>query len=630
MMTNDDSKDPNPPPTPPETVEIEDELKPITGSSILRVLLYDLWFRIAAVLILLVFLLLVLFLPKIWTSTPPDFLPVIRVSGLDKVQAGALRRSAEKFRAERKYPEALLAWQSAAQNDPGNPELARGTLRTLIEQPMLNRPNLGWGVDRSFWLLRLAHTNTADLSLVVRFLHHGDLDELAGQLIGTHVEELSPEALADALVVYFRLGQMDHFNELWQKHLQPFTNSPALRLHQIAWQAAWGPPVTLRPARIALEAAQNDANTDIARLAHQLQLVVSSSLGELARYESSLNWLEEHHFDRVADHINHWHMLVVSGQRARAQELARSFSQPPDGATDAAGMAAVYQTLGLDDYAVEFLEKQVREFPFYGQLWIQLAQLHINKKRWDEVRNTAVTIRNTTELRGELDGYSLYLSGLVELKQGGGEAAAATFAKIPSQRFSEPLLAYSVARELLHLGYGEISSKMLQKLEADYGDKATFWFDLTVAAYEAREMDVLETAARKAWEIEPNRIDIINNYAAALIVLRKLPDEAVKLTLSLVTSQPKRPEFKVNHALALLQNGRLFEAEDILKALNPTQLTVNDSAVADYGWFELAVHRGDADGVRKIYPTIQRSQLLPPQLEWLDAEYKKVASDAAK
>jgi tetratricopeptide (TPR) repeat protein len=621
-MMNDEPKDRTATTSPPPA---EDGVKAVPGSSTLRVLLYDLWFRIAAVLGLLVFVLLVLFLPKIWTSTPPDFLPVVKVSGLDKVQAGALRRSAERFRAEKKFPEAILAWQSASQNDPGNPELARGALRTLIEQPLPTRANLGFGVDRTFWLLRLTRTNAADLSLAVRFLHHADLDNLVGQLIENRAGELGPEALPDVLVVYFRLNQMDHFNDLWQRHLQEFTNSPVLRLYQTAWRAAWGPPLTLRPARAELEAAQNDANTDIARLAHQLQLMVSVALGELARYESSLNWLEEHHFDRVIDHINHWHMLVVSGQRSRAQELARSFSQPPEGASDAAGMAAIYETLGLGDYAVEFLEKQIQEFPYYGQLWIQLAQMHINQKRWDEVRNAAVSIRNTTQLRGQLDGYSQYLSGLADLKQGRIEAAAAAFDKVPSQLFPEPLVAYSVARELLHLGYGEVSSKMLQKLEADYGNKAAFWFDLTVAAYEARQMDVLETAARKAWEIEPQRIDIINNYAAALIVLRKQPEEAVKLTLSLVTSQPKRLEFKVNHALALLQNGRLAEAEDILKALNPTQLSVNDSAVVDYAWFELAIRRGDLAGARKIYPTIKRSELLPPQLVWLDAEYKKIA-----
>lgn len=624
---NDDSKEPL---DLTETPQALDQGKAAPGSSTLRVLIYDLWFRIAAVLVLLVFILLGVLLPKIWVSTPSGFLPVVRVSGLDKVQARALRRSAEKFTAENKFTEAILAWQSASQNDPGDPEMARGILRTMLLQPPTSRLNLGYGVDRSFWLLRLTHTNLADLALVVSFLHRGDLDDLAVQLADSRLEELPSEGQADLLVAHFRLGRMDRFSAIWQAHESQFTNSPALRLYHTGWQAAWGPPVTLQRARVALLAAQNGADPELVLLAHRLQLSVSAALGDLEGYERSLVWLEEHHFDRVNEHIGHWRLLVASGKRSEAQAQARAFSQPPEGASDAAGMAAIYLTLGLDDYAVEFLEKQIQEYPFYSNLWVMLAQQQIRKKHWDELRNLAVTLRNTTQLRGQLDGYSQYISGLADLKMGRQEAAEATFAKIPTQQFGDSLVAYSVARDLLHLGYGELSSKMLQKLESDYGGKSTFWFDLTSAAYEARDMDVLMTAARKAWELEPNRIDLINNYAAALIVLRQRPDEAIKLTLNLLTSQPNRAEFQINHALVLLQNGRLDEAEAILKALNPARLNVNEGAVVDYAWFELNIHRGNLAAARKIYPTIQRPQFLQPQLDWLDAEYRKIAEEPAK
>ena len=624
---NDDSKEPNLLTEPPEA---QDPGRAVPGSSTLRVLLYDLWFRIAAVLVLLVFVLLVVLLPKIWTSTPSDFLPVVKVSGLDKVQAGALRRSAEKLTAAAKFPEALIAWRSASQNDPGNPELARGSLRMLLAQPQVDKDDLGFGVDRSFWLLRLTHTNLADLALAVRFMHHAGLDDLAVQLADSRVEELPADAQADMLVVNFRLGRMERFAAIWQQHASQFTNSDILRLYLTAWRAAWGPPVTLQSARVALQAAQTGSAPGLVPLAHRLQLSVSSALGDLETYERSLTWLEEHHLDRVNEHINHWHLLVISGRRDQAQALARSFSQPPDGPTDAANMAGIYLKLGLDDYAVEFLEKQIQEFAYYPNLWVLLAQQQVRLKHWDELRNLAVTLRNTSQLRGQLDGYSQYISGLADLKLGRTEAAAAAFAKVPTQQLGDSLVAYSVARDLLHLGYSEISSKMLQKLEADYGGKSTFWFDLTSAAYEARDMDVLSTAARKAWELEPNRIDLINNYAAVLIVLRQRPDEAVKLTLTLLTSQPNRAEFRINHALVLLQNGRLDEAENVLKSVNPARLNVNESAVVDYAWFELNIHRGNFAAAKKIYPTIQRTQFLQPQLDWLDAEYKKIPEEPAK
>jgi hypothetical protein len=261
---------------------------------------------------------------------------------------------------------------------------------------------------------------------------------------------------------------------------------------------------------------------------------------------------------------------------------------------------------------------------------VLLAQHHIRSKHWPELRALAVEMRSNGSLRGQLDGYSQFIAGLSDQKLGRTETAAVSFSKVLGAQFDDPSLAYSVASELLRLGYADLSSKMLQKLESEYGSKASFWFELTSAAYEARDMDTVNLAARKAWELEPTRIDLINNYAAVLIVLRQKPEESVKLTLNLISRQPDRAEFRINHILALLQNRRLVEAELLLKAINPNQITLNESAVIAYAQLELCLQRGDRAGARKLYPTIQRSELLQPQLDWMDAEFKKLDSAPAK
>jgi tetratricopeptide (TPR) repeat protein len=620
-------------PIPPESPDVESVGTPFDtdpNNSTIRVLIYDMWFRIAAALFVLVFIFLALFLPKIWRTTPADFLPIIKVSGLDKVQAWSLRRSAEKLGAEGRFEEALLAWQSAVGNNQGDPELIRGSLRALLAQPTPSKSAVGYGVGRCFWLLRLTGTNVTDLGLTVNFLHHCDLDDMALELVGKGASALPMTAQADMLAVYFNQGRMDLFGELWKSGQANFTNSTVLRVYQTAWQAAWGPPVTLQSSRSALSAAQTSSDPATALLAHRLQLPVSGSLNDLEGFQRSLTWLKEHHADRPGDHVHQWQLLINSGRRQEAQDLARAFSQPPENASEASGMASIFLGIGLEDYGLEFLTRQLRDYGYYSRLWVLLAQHHIRSKHWPELRALAVEMRSNGSLRGQLDGYSQFIAGLSDQKLGRTETAAVSFSKVLGSQFDDSSLAYSVASELLRLGYADLSSKMLQKLESEYGSKASFWFELTSAAYEARDMDTVNLAARKAWELEPTRIDLINNYAAVLIVLRQKPEESVKLTLNLISRQPDRAEFRINHILALLQNRRLVEAELLLKAINPNQITLNESAVIAYAQLELCLQRGDRAGARKLYPTIQRSELLQPQLDWMDAEFKKLDSAPAK
>ena len=397
-----------------------------------------------------------------------------------------------------------------------------------------------------------------------------------------------------------------------------------LRLHHSAWQAVWGPPGTLRSGRDEVAAALGSTDASIAELAHQMQLVISSALNDIPRYQDSLAWLGEHHADQVRDHVSHWQMLVGNGHRAEAQTLARAFSRPPRTAADAVGMARVFSLLELDEYAVEFLGNHLKEFGYSPQMWVQLAQLHIRLKHWTDLRALAVQLRNTPDLRGQLEGYSQFLAGLAETRLNRADAADKAFSKAAKGQFSDPLIAFNVATEIIRLGYPSYGKTLLQTLESKFGDRAEFWFHLTGAAYEARDMAVLSTAAQKAWELDPKKIGHVNNYAAVLLVTRQKPEQAIQLSMHLLVAEPGNNDRKVNHVLALLQNQRLDEAEKLLKSLNPAALNLNESAIADYGWFELHIRRGEKELARRRYPTVARSQLLPPQLDWMDAEFKKL------
>jgi hypothetical protein len=117
------------------------------------------------------------------------------------------------------------------------------------------------------------------------------------------------------------------------------------------------------------------------------------------------------------------------------------------------------------------------------------------------------------------------------------------------------------------------------KLQAELGGDASYWLTLFAAADALKDCDLMLHAARQAHAILPTNPSVVNNYAAALLILRQNPDEAVRLTLQLFTQNPASLATKINHSAALLLNERASEAEVILKtvktnSLNRAQLTV--------------------------------------------------------
>src|SRR5882762_4186695 len=113
---------------------LETELYPkLIYSPFLRLVLFNFWFRLVFVCFVLLLLFLALFLPRIWRVTPPGFLPVVKISGLDMTQAWSLKRSALKAQAAGEFERANYAWGAAVANNPGNPELFRGALRNVLQ-----------------------------------------------------------------------------------------------------------------------------------------------------------------------------------------------------------------------------------------------------------------------------------------------------------------------------------------------------------------------------------------------------------------------------------------------------------------------------------------------------------------
>jgi Flp pilus assembly protein TadD len=420
---------------------------------------------------------------------------------------------------------------------------------------------------------------------------------------------------------------MDAFGETWDRYPTAVAEDPELGLYRAAWQAGWGPATTLQAGSQRLRDALQDPATVV--LAHRLALAVAFSRADIAGFEQSLDLLEDRHEDRVADHLRHWRLLLNTGQRARAVELARTFSRPPDSPAAALMMADLLVELGLMEYATEFLQQQVVTFDFSPEVWQRQADLLMAQHRWNDLRALAVHVRASERIPPDLHGFAWFLEGIAQLQMADPGSARKAFARAVDFPPNDPLLTYRMATWLGQHGQHEPAAALLRRLETEFGGLAEYWLQVVGTAYQNRQFDVMRAAAARGYELATNHPVFINNYAAALLIERTNAPLAVQLTLRQLAMNPGNAGARLNHALALLQNGRLDDAQVELDGLDPNALDAYLRTVLRLGYFELGVRRNDSKAALEAYGGIESRFLMPPQERWL-AETRQSLLAASK
>ena len=611
------------PPNPEADLNAQKELPPkFYEHATLLVLFYDRWFRFAAIMFVLALISLGLLLPKLWRVTP-EHMPIVRISGLDFLESGALRRSAEKQSQNGQVKEALVSWHSAVENNPGNTELLREMLQFLNGMPQVPPEFAGYAANRALWLLGLSKTNLTDLALVTETLEKIEEDAFVSNLAASKARLLPVSALGAVARANFRLGRMSEFDSMWQINPDALSKQSDTALYRMAWEAGWGPPSSLSHGRLQMQQELNSTNQLTAYTAHHLELLVNLNAQDLVNYRRNLDWLVEHHEDRVIEHINLWKLLISLGNRAEATRLAKSFSRPAANAEETVGIASVYNLLEMPDVAIEFLDKQSATYGYSTEVWILLAELRMKEKRWDELFGQGITMRRDEHLGGSLDGYSYFIEGIANARTGRNEAASKAFKSAVEARFAQQTyLAFDCARRMREAGYSAEAENLLRKLQKGFSKQAEYWFELSLSAYHSRDMETFSMATEKAYQLEPDKDGYVMNYAAVLIAERRNPEESVKLTNRQLNAFPNKPDLQVNHALALLQVQRFDEAERLLKAINPLRLNAEESSVVNYAWAEFFLLKNDGQKARKAYALVNTNHLMPPQIVWFETKLK--------
>ncbi len=600
---------------------------------LLRTMLLNPWFALALTGVVLLGVSVVACLPKVWRCTPKDFRPEIRVSLLDLMQARALQASAERKASQGNHLEAATAWQSALGNNPGSVELCRSALRHLSLAPELPARSIGRALGSASWLVRLGGTNQADLALIATVLDKYGMSEEVYGLLNSMTEDLSPGLEAAYLKSLFVVGKYDEFGARWETVKDSLPQDEDLALYRTAYLAGWGPPGQAPEQLAQLKLAMDDVLQG--PLACRLLMAVSRKTLDAPTYAAALERQREASRDRIADHTEYWHLLRTAGRRDDARRLAREFNRPPQSPYDVVTTAEALQALDLQDECLSYLERHAGEFGgannrWSAAVWATYADLLITRRDWEGLKNVATQMRSIPGAHQVLAGFSRFLDGRAALATGAVPAAEAAFRDAVAAGFPLGRVGIRVSNSLLQMGYADLALQALAPLESTFENDLAYWKAAFDAAYARREDDVwLLKAASRAHEIAPQDVEWQFNYAAALLIGHWRLPEALRLTWSLLNAYPESVGAQINHAIALLLNGRDEDAATLLDKVNYGQLVGQQVPAYHIAAAGVNRYRQDWPRLRADLRALDNERLFPKQRAWLNELRQAIPASVA-
>lgn len=581
-----------------------------------RALLFGWWFRFFFAFALLAPVALVGLVAKLWRVTPPGFEPVVRISGLDFVQAWSLRRAALRHFERGERAEGVAAWRTALANHPGDLASLRGFLRQVsarVEPPEFQREVL----PQARWLMRLSPTNAADLEIAGEVFFQYGYSTYVLSLLLPWRGQMSDGLSRLYLKALFDEDRIEDFAHVWRTHprRQELEQDRDLALYWAAYRAGWGEAGQRAAARASLEAALEDPQRRV--LAHRLALRVFAAREEVENYLTALERLQSWQRDTVRDHVRGWLLLAAQQRKEDARQRAQSFASRPATAYETLLLVQACYELGLRDLAVEALDRFTLEFGFAEELWVTYANLLVEAERWDQLQHLALKIRTHDQVGLSLRALSFYLEGRAELGRGHREAGEAAFRRMAGVKVENFGLALALAMNLRRLGHPDLARDLLLPHRSAGEGVVEFWRLLARVAYDLRDGDLILQAAEKTFQLTPENLEAMNNFAAALLLNRQRPAEAVRHASEVLRKSPGRSGARLNYAAALLQNHRCEEAALELDRLSTAGL--DDSQRASYLGLrcELLVCLGRVEEARQVYARIDHSRLFPTETSFL-------------
>lgn len=592
------------------------------GFPLLRTLLFNPWFALVLGVTILLGTAVAVSLPKVWRSTPNGFRPEVKASLLDFMQARALRASAERKAGRGDYAGAAIAWQTAIANDRGNVELYRGAFQHLGGPAQVPLAAASRILGNAGWLTRLGGTNRADVELLAAVFDKYDMGQEVYDLLHASAKELAPGLEEAYLKALFAVGRYEEFGARWKTIQDQHAASRTLELYATAYRAGWARLTERREAFAQLKSTMEDA--EYGSLARRLMMRVSVQHEDPDTFNLALTREREASCDRIVDHAAYWRLLYAVGRQSEARRAAREFNRPPTLASEVVTMAEALRELGLKDECLHYLEQHAAAFGggnnrWSAALWGAYADLLTERDDWEGLKEMASLMRSIPGGHPVLAGYGRFVEGQAAWMLGVRPTAQAAFQEAVAYGFPLGRLSLYVARNLMQMGYHNLALEALRSCEGDYHEDLEYWQLVFDAAYFVKEDEVLLLkAARRAHELAPESLQWQCNYAVARLIGQWRPEEAIPVTLSYLNTHPDQVAAQLNHAVALVLNGRCEEAAELLARILPGELTGEEADAYHFAAAGASRGLGNWLELREHLDALASARLFPAQRRWLD------------
>ncbi len=578
-----------------------------------RVLLNDRLFRWALAVVLLIGLAGTLALPRMWRVTPEGFPGgTIRVNGVDLIQARTLARTARLRAAAGDWDAALYAWRSALANNPGDPRLYRGCIDLLRVAPHRRTGEARLARACVFWLMALTSTNRGDLPRAADVLEKYHAPEFALHFLASvpiGEDEAVDRARARCLIA---AGRLEEFDRLWRESGAGWGEDPGLALCRDAFVAITDDGVAGIEAMGRLRdamAREDRAAVHAARLVHQ----VGTQRGWLDDLAAAVDRLERAGAASAAHHASYWRSLAAGGELERARSLATTYPRSAEDAEEFLARIHALESLGLWREALSQLDTSIEAHSESAELWGAYLELLSRAGRWTDLHAHAARLRVAAPRQSPLFAEALLADYRAACGEGRTHDAGGRADELAAFTPEQPETALRIARALRTGGHARSALSLLRRMESQLSAIPEFWTELFGAAHVLREVEELRRAADGLARLDPDNLLHANNRAALLLLTGENPAEALQLTLAAWSRNPSSIPLRINHALALIQNARIDEAERLLADIPAARLTGSTAANFHYAMAEIHGAKARWRAALETAAGINREELFPQQ-----------------
>jgi len=558
------------------------------------------------------------FIPKIWTTTPEDFNPVVKVSLLDRVQAWSLQRSAREYQAAGNFREAAYAWESALANDLANVAAHQGHLETLLELDDSFERRVVLLQTSVSWLAKLTQTNKSNLLLLARSLDAIDTPGVTLNVLEPVYDSTAPQLVTKIYgQALFESGRFNAYRVFFDGLPDELKSFDRFRLYSLALRATRSDLASSIQSQVELEAFAQDEDLkslamtllfDIAVFHKDLDLVIKRR-----RDLKDAALLKPVHTHALVD------LMIENEQIVAAAELLLLREEEELDGAETARRAELLYLVGEKELAEKLAEEGYQKFrlsPFFSHSY---ANYLIMSENWERLLLLASQVRVAVDqIFGEyINGSSYFWEGMALSKKGHPEQARRLFGKI-SAYSPEAGLALSMAAKIRQEGFPEeahalYSSVQSGALETDF----QYWFDRFLSAHASANAEDALFAAEKAYQIDSENVSAMANYCAALMF------NETKLPLALTLAERVRGRIPgtsvaaLNYGLALVMNARSAEALKHLKRIRKDVLTAEERTIYNLIFLWGCYCEKTIEGAATAFSEITPAYLLPQQREKL-------------